>query len=111
MAKHYNVSFYLRKLVCKLSTYNNKIFQNIDQLITMRSSDGSVVEILTSMENDFDDFWLSKRGALLSMEIYYPGQEVVCFKLNVLYIPTLIKYVLSFSKGLCSCKFCPAHLD
>lgn len=48
----------------------------MDQLVTLHSKDGSVVEVLTSINNDIDDYWLSKRNRI-STDIYYPGQEVV----------------------------------
>lgn len=51
--------------------------QSIDQMISMQSKDGSVVELLTSINSDMDDYWLAKRNKL-SLDIYYPGQEVVC---------------------------------
>uniref|UniRef100_A0AAR5QIV0 UBC core domain-containing protein n=1 Tax=Dendroctonus ponderosae TaxID=77166 RepID=A0AAR5QIV0_DENPD len=73
--------------------------ESIDQLVTMRSIDGSVVELLTSMNNDFDDYWLSKRGGLLSMEVYYPGQEVVGVPANFVR-PTWIKKTKTMKRNM-----------
>ncbi|ERL91430.1 hypothetical protein D910_08761 [Dendroctonus ponderosae] len=93
---------YLRKLVFnqfRKSSTTSQIFQSIDQLVTMRSIDGSVVELLTSMNNDFDDYWLSKRGGLLSMEVYYPGQEVVGVPANFVR-PTWIKKTKTMKRNM-----------
>ncbi|CAG9767184.1 unnamed protein product [Ceutorhynchus assimilis] len=48
----------------------------IDQLITMQSKDGSIVELLTSINRVIDDYWLWKRSKF-TLEIYYAGQEVI----------------------------------
>lgn len=63
--------------------FGNKFgrIENIDQLISMQSKDGSVVEVLTSINNDLDDYWLSKRNRI-SFDTYYPGQEVICVPIN-----------------------------
>lgn len=45
-------------------------------MVSMQSKDGSIVEVLTSINNDLDDYWLSKRNRI-SFDTYYPGQEVV----------------------------------
>ncbi|XP_060521601.1 (E3-independent) E2 ubiquitin-conjugating enzyme UBE2O [Cylas formicarius] len=55
--------------------------ESIDQMILMQSKDGSVVELLTSINNDLDDYWLSKRNRI-SFDTFYPGQEIVCIPSN-----------------------------
>ncbi|XP_044758627.1 uncharacterized protein LOC123316554 [Coccinella septempunctata] len=49
----------------------------VDQEITMTSKCGSVVQVLTSINNDLEDFWLVKKNRP-SFEGFYPGQELVC---------------------------------
>ncbi|KAF7284596.1 hypothetical protein GWI33_021878 [Rhynchophorus ferrugineus] len=63
--------------------FGNKFgrIENIDQMVSMQSKDGSVVEVLTSINNDLDDYWLSKRNRI-SFDTYYPGQEVICIPAN-----------------------------
>lgn len=62
----------------------NNFFKSFDQLVTMRSKCGSSVEVLSSINHDVEDYWLSKRNRGF-FELFYPGQEVVCI-LNLLYI-------------------------
>ncbi|CAH0564110.1 unnamed protein product [Brassicogethes aeneus] len=53
----------------------------IEQIVTMQSKCGSMVEVLTSINHDLDDYWLSKRNRI-SFDTYYPGQEVICVPAN-----------------------------
>nr|XP_023016652.1 probable ubiquitin-conjugating enzyme E2 23 [Leptinotarsa decemlineata] len=46
-------------------------------MISMESKCGSVVDVLTSINHDLDDYWLSKRNRI-SFDAYYPGQELIC---------------------------------
>lgn len=45
-------------------------------MISMQSKCGSIVDVLTSINHDLDDYWLSKRNRI-SFDAYYPGQELV----------------------------------
>lgn len=56
--------------------YNKFHFQAVDQMITMQSKCGSIVNVLTSINNELDDYWLSKRSRV-AFEAYHSGQEIV----------------------------------
>lgn len=45
-------------------------------MITMQSKCGSIVNVLTTINHDLDDYWLSKRSRI-AFEAYHPGQEIV----------------------------------
>ncbi|CAG9854714.1 unnamed protein product [Phyllotreta striolata] len=51
--------------------------ETVEQMVTMQSKCGSVVDVLTSINHDLDDYWLSKRNRI-SFDAYYPGQELIC---------------------------------
>ncbi|KAJ8934016.1 hypothetical protein NQ314_013652 [Rhamnusium bicolor] len=53
----------------------------VEQMISMQSKCGSIVGVLTSINHDLDDYWLSKRNRI-SFDAYYPGQELVCIPSN-----------------------------
>ncbi|XP_018566113.1 (E3-independent) E2 ubiquitin-conjugating enzyme UBE2O [Anoplophora glabripennis] len=53
----------------------------IEQMISMQSKCGSVVDVLTSINHDLDDYWLSKRNRI-SFDAFYPGQELICIPSN-----------------------------
>lgn len=48
----------------------------MDELITMQSKDGSKVSVLSGINHDIEDYWLTKRDRG-SFDAFYPGQEVV----------------------------------
>lgn len=50
----------------------------MDELITMQSKDGSKVSVLSGINHDIEDYWLTKRDRG-SFDTFYPGQEVVSF--------------------------------
>ncbi|CAH1115912.1 unnamed protein product [Phaedon cochleariae] len=54
--------------------------EGVDQMVSMQSKCGSIVQVLTSINHDLDDHWLSKRNRLSFEPFYqyYPGQELVC---------------------------------
>ncbi|KAJ8922950.1 hypothetical protein NQ315_001496 [Exocentrus adspersus] len=53
----------------------------IEQMISMQSKCGSIVNVLTSINHDLDDYWLSKHNRI-SFDAYYPGQELICIPGN-----------------------------
>ncbi|XP_072403360.1 (E3-independent) E2 ubiquitin-conjugating enzyme UBE2O [Diabrotica undecimpunctata] len=55
--------------------------ETVEQMVAMQSKCGSVVEVLTSINHDMDDYWLSKRNRI-SFDAYYPGQELICVPNN-----------------------------
>ncbi|CAH1107433.1 unnamed protein product [Psylliodes chrysocephalus] len=55
--------------------------ETVDQMVTMQSKCGSIVNVLTSINHDLDDYWLSKRNRI-SIDAYYPGQELICVASN-----------------------------
>ncbi|KAI4455800.1 (e3-independent) e2 ubiquitin-conjugating enzyme [Holotrichia oblita] len=71
-----NVSPYdINAAVCLDKKYGR--IQSFDQLVTMRSKCGSSVEVLSSINHDVEDYWLSKRNRGF-FELFYPGQEIMC---------------------------------
>ncbi|XP_066140426.1 (E3-independent) E2 ubiquitin-conjugating enzyme UBE2O [Euwallacea fornicatus] len=54
----------------------------VDQMMSMHSMDGSVVEVYTSINSDIEDYWLMKRNRF-PLDIFYPGQEVICVPSNL----------------------------
>ncbi|XP_049818002.1 (E3-independent) E2 ubiquitin-conjugating enzyme UBE2O isoform X2 [Aethina tumida] len=56
--------------------------ENVEQLITMQSKCGSIVEVLTSINHELEDYWLAKRNRV-GFDMYYPGQEVICVPANL----------------------------
>ncbi|XP_056643108.1 (E3-independent) E2 ubiquitin-conjugating enzyme [Diorhabda sublineata] len=55
--------------------------ETVEQMVSMQSKCGSIVDVLTSINHDLDDYWLSKRNRI-SFDAYYPGQEVICIPNN-----------------------------
>ncbi|KAG5878407.1 hypothetical protein JTB14_029680 [Gonioctena quinquepunctata] len=53
----------------------------VEQMVSMQSKCGSIVDVLTSINHDLDDYWLSKRNRI-SFDAYYPGQELICIPSN-----------------------------
>lgn len=45
-------------------------------MVTMQSKCGSVVNVLTSINHDLEDYWLSKMNRV-GFEACHPGQEIV----------------------------------
>ncbi|KAK5641456.1 hypothetical protein RI129_010003 [Pyrocoelia pectoralis] len=67
-------------VVCLDNKYGR--IQDIDQKIKMQSKCGSTVEIFSSINEDVEDFWLSKRNRN-DFGILYSGQEVICTPNNL----------------------------
>ncbi|XP_050297992.1 (E3-independent) E2 ubiquitin-conjugating enzyme UBE2O isoform X2 [Anthonomus grandis grandis] len=72
--------FNIDDAVCMGNKYGR--IEHIDQMIQMQSIDGSIVEVLTSINTEVEDYWLSKRNRQ-PLDIYYPGQEVICIPANL----------------------------
>ncbi|VEN41567.1 unnamed protein product [Callosobruchus maculatus] len=53
----------------------------VEQMVCMQSECGSLVHVLTSINHELDDYWLSKRNRI-SFNAYYPGQELICVPAN-----------------------------
>lgn len=66
--------------VCLKSKFGR--VEGVDQEITMISKCGSIVQILTSINNDLEDFWLVKKNRG-SFEVCHPGQELVVVPSNL----------------------------
>ncbi|KAK9888270.1 hypothetical protein WA026_000532 [Henosepilachna vigintioctopunctata] len=53
----------------------------VEQTITIMSKCNSIVQLLTSINNDLEDYWMLKRNRGI-LDACYPGQELVCTPLN-----------------------------